>query len=119
MAASSSPAKRKDESTIEEDAALFSFVREASVILPSGDRVRRQVSLTIYDEDPYQETDRTALLGSRGGAGTVGSSYSSIASIIVDRDIQPLDSKTSKVDKFKNWIQSEGLKRYYQPIRMT
>ena len=114
MANSSSPSKTKDGTTEEEDTEddfLFSFhhVRTASVILPSGDRVRRKVSLmSIFDENPFEEdNDRTALLSTQGTAAT---SYSSIVPSLVDRDIQSCD-KPGRVDKFKTILHSEGLKR--------
>ena len=121
MANSSSLSKKKDQRTEEEEAEddiLFPFyhVRTASVILPSGDRVRRKVSLmSIYDENPFEEdaNDRTALSDPRG---TVGTTYSSIAPSLVDRQVQ-IWEKPSRVDKFTLWLQSEGLKRY-MPIRI-
>jgi hypothetical protein len=111
-----SPSKKKDGTAEEEEGeydSLFSIhhVRTASVILRSGDRVRRKVSLlSIYDENPFEEddNDRAALLDPSATAGT---SYSSIAPCLVDRQFQ-LWETPSCVDKFKLWLQSEGLKRY-------
>ena len=112
----SSPSKKKDgtaEGEEGEHVSLFSIhhIRTASVILRSGDRVRRKVSLlSIFDENPFEEddNDRAALLDPRATAGT---SYSSIAPSLVDREFQ-LWEKPTCVDKFKLWLQSEGLKRY-------
>jgi hypothetical protein len=99
----------------EDDPVLFSFqhVRTASVILPSGDRVRKRVSLmSIYDESPFDEGETAALIHSHGTGETAGTSYSSIAPSLVDRGFQPWDHKPTRMDKWKKWLHSEGLKRF-------
>lgn len=116
MATYSSPSKAdnkldvaEEEEEEEVDPLLpFHHVRTASVILRSGDRVRRKVSLmSIYDESPLEQVNNTtALLDPRGTAGT---SYSSITPSLVDREIQPWE--ITPYDKFKIWLHSEGLKR--------
>src|SRR5271169_4438023 len=71
----------------EDDPVLFSVqhVRTASVILPSGDRVRKRVSLmSIHDESPFDESETAALINSHGTGGTAGTVYSSIAPSLLD-----------------------------------
>lgn len=115
MENSPSPSKQKDgtdDEEEEEEEVLFSFhhIRTASVILRSGDRVRRKISLmSMFDESPFEEdNDRAPLLDPRGTAGT---SYSSIAPNLVDRQVQ-LWEKPNRLDTVKIWLHSEGLKRY-------
>jgi hypothetical protein len=109
----SSP-ERVDSDTEEEneiDPLLqFLHVRTASVILPSGDRVRRQVSLqSIYDDNPFENNERTPLLDTRNIPPT-GTGYSSVAPSSIEREIPPWEK--ARFDKFKIWLHSEGLKRY-------
>jgi hypothetical protein len=85
----------------------FHHVRTASVILPSGDRVRRQVSLmSVHDESPFDGDESSPLIDS---GDTPGTTYSSVAANLVDRGIQPCE--TSRLDKFKTWLTSERVKR--------
>ena len=107
----SSPERVDDESDDEIDPLLtFLHVRTASVILPSGDRVRRQVSLqSIYDDNPFENNEQTPLLDSRN-IPTTGTGYSSVVPSPIDRGLLPWER--TKFDKFKTWLQSEGLKRY-------
>lgn len=112
MATSMSPSREGDkinaEDEAEENVFFFRHVRTASVILPSGDRVRRKVSLmSTYDENPFEDDEQTALIDSGGTEGTI---YSSIEPSLADRSIQPWE--VYRYDKFKNWLHSEGLKRY-------
>lgn len=99
----------------DDDPVLFSFqhVRTASVILPSGDRVRKRVSLmSIYDESPFDEGETAALIQSHGSGGTAGTIYSSIAPSLLDRGAQPWDRHPAPWEQWKKWLHSEGLKRY-------
>jgi len=101
----------------EDDPVLFSFqhVRTASVILPSGDRVRKRVSLmSIYDESPFDEGETAALIQSHGTGETAATTYSSIAPSLVERGAQPWDHNPTRLDKWKKWLHSEGLKRFCQ-----
>jgi hypothetical protein len=113
MATPSAPTNATDgantgEAEYEDPLLTFHHVRTASVILPSGARVRRKISLmSTYDENPFEEDDDTPLLDP---GGTAGSSYSSIIPTLVDRDIQPWE--VTRYDKFQIWLHSEGLKRY-------
>ena len=113
MATTSSPTNATDEvntggAEYEDSLLTFYHVRTASVIIPSGARVRRKISLmSTYDENPFEEDDHIPLLDP---GSTAGSSYSSIVPTLVDRDIQPWE--ITRYDKFKIWLQSEGLKRY-------
>lgn len=111
--ASSSPPGPKDDGdarqTTEEDPLLpCHHVRTASVILRSGDRVRRKVSLmSIFDENPFEEDECQTSLRNPGG--TASTAYSLIAPSLADRDIQPCES--TRLEKFRVWLHSEGLKR--------
>jgi len=99
----------------DDDPVLFSFqhVRTASVILPSGDRVRKRVSLmSVYDESPFDESETAALIQSHGTGGTAGTAYSSIAPSLVDRGPQPWDQHSTRWEKCKKWLHSEALKRH-------
>jgi len=101
----------------EDDPVLFSVqhVRTASVILPSGDRVRKRVSLmSIHDESPFDEGDTAALVQSHETGGTAGTAYSSIAPSLVDRGPQPWEHKPTRLDRWRKWLHSEGLKRFCQ-----
>jgi hypothetical protein len=119
MATSSSPSKQNDGTTEEEEAEgdvpfQCYHVRTASVILQSGDRVRKKVSLmSICDENPFDDDNERAPLLDSGG--TTSTSYSSLARSLIDRGIQSW-GKPSCIDKFETWVHSEGLKRY-MPLR--
>ena len=98
----------------EDDQILFSFkhIRTASVILPSGDRVRKRVSLmSIYDESPFDEGETAALIPSHGTGETEETAYSSIAPTFVGRGQRPPDYMRAQMEKLKKWLHSEGLKR--------
>jgi hypothetical protein len=95
----------------EEDLSLpLHVVRTASVILPSGDRVRRKVSLiSIDDEIPFEHhdsEDRSLLSDARSTAGT---NYGSIASIDLERGIHSWVMSCFR--KFRTCLRSEQLKR--------
>ena len=119
MANSSSPSKTKDGKTGEEETEddvpiPFYHVRTASVILPSGDRVRKKISLkSIYDENPFEDDDERATLLDHGAMPET--SNCSVSRSLVDRGIQTWE-KPSRIDKFEAWVHSEGLKRY-MPVR--
>ena len=93
----------------EEDPLLtFRHVRTASVILPSGDRVRRKVSLlSIQDESPFEDED-TPLLGD--GSANIAEGYSSIHSGASGRDLPPWH--VSRFKKVMNYLKNEPVKRY-------
>jgi hypothetical protein len=100
-----------DEEHDEADPLLtFHHVRTASVILPSGDRVRRKVSLmSIEDESPFEEDEGPAGLraGSYGSRNVFG--YSSIAPSFVSREM-PM-AEEPRWHRIQSWIRSEELKR--------
>ena len=100
----------EDAHETEEDPLLsFRHIRTASVILPSGDRVRRKVSLmSTYDENPFEDDERQPLLDTRSGEHTA---CSSIPGTAIDREISPWEP--SRFDKMKSFLRSEGLKRYF------
>jgi hypothetical protein len=107
-----SSSERVDDDSDDEIDPLLTFlhVRTASVILPSGDRVRRQVSLqSIYDDNPFENSERTPLLDTRN-IPTTCTGYSSVVPSPTDREVPPWER--TRFDKFKTWVQSEGLKRY-------
>lgn len=81
----------------------FKHVRTASVILPSGDRVRKKVSLMSIDENSVYES--TALLDS---GRTNGPAYSSATSDDVDR---AQSRATRWFSNFMFWLRSEAFKR--------
>ena len=109
----SSPARVEadpdEEEEAEEDPLLtFRHIRTASVILPSGDRVRRKVSLlSTYNESPFEDDERRPLLDTRSGTNTA---YSSMPGSAIDREIAPWER--TRFDIFKSCLHSEGLKRY-------
>ena len=113
MESISSPLRSENETEIAEEAdevdplLTFHHVRTASVILESGARVRRKVSLVSIDEGDSLESGEQSPLLDPGG--TVGTSYSSIAPAIIDRSLRPW--RTKQINKFVIWLQSEGLKR--------
>ena len=101
--------ENEDDTDIEEDEPphVVHHVRTASVILESGDRVRKKVSLlSVYDEPLDESLERTPLLNS---GETAGVCYSSIAPGFVDRSAQPLE--WTWYENFRSWPRSEGLKR--------
>ena len=116
MASSSSPTV--EDNVTEYRKLAYHRIRTASVILPSGDRVRRKVSLaSIDDETPFEDDDQTPLL-STNIAGVSG--CSSITPSSISRDI-PQDAvpwEPSRLDQFKTLLHSEGLKRY-RATRLT
>jgi hypothetical protein len=122
MATVSSPSKARDKTNTEEEEGneeeidpllTFHHVRTASVILPSGDRVRRKVSLmSITNESPFEEDDGLPQIGPGYAANTT---YSSIASTVGSRGVQTRE--VSRYDKFKTLLQNEGLKRYHNANR--
>lgn len=111
---SSSPARVRNDpdevvEELEEDPLLtFRHIRTASVILPSGDRVRRKVSLmSTYDESPFEDDEREPLLDTRNGTTTA---YFSMPRNVVDREMSLWEP--THFDQFKSFFQSEGLKRH-------
>ena len=87
----------------------FHHIRTASVILPSGDRVRRKVSLmSVFDESPIEEDEQSPLLDP--GA-SVRTDRSSMAPSFAERGVL-YEQRLSRVDKFKKWFFSENPKRY-------
>jgi hypothetical protein len=104
-----SSATVQDDVEEEEPVHGIHHVRTASVILRSGDRVRRKVSLmSIYDEDPFED-NQTPLLST----GVVG--YSSVTQSPVAREVTPWEN--TPWDKLRDWLRSEGLKRYLNSSR--
>ena len=105
---SSSPSRvedvAEDAHETEEDPLLsFRHIRTASVILPSGDRVRRKVSLMLtYDENPFEDDERQPLLDTRSGENTA---CSFIPGTGIDREISPWEP--SRFDKMKSFLRSE------------
>jgi hypothetical protein len=99
-----SPSATVQDDVEEEPIHGIHHVRTASVILRSGDRVRRKVSLmSIYDENPFED-DQTPLLS------TSVSGYSSVTQSQVAREVTPWEA--TRWDKLCDWLRSEGLKRY-------
>ena len=80
--------------------------RTASVIIESGARVRRNVTLAPVDELPFEEDERSSLLDH---SATSGTGYS-ISCGIATRE--RFLSKPSLQDKFVTWIRSENPKRF-------
>lgn len=102
---------RREEATgedEEEDPLLtFRHVRSASVILPSGDRVRRKVSLlSICDESPFED-EQSPLLGN--GISNTPGGYSSVHLSPSNRDLPSWHK--SRLDRIKDALRSEALKR--------
>jgi hypothetical protein len=80
----------------------FRHMRTASVIVESGARVRRNITLAP-DEISSEEDEHAPLLnGSSSGTG-----YSAVSRDIAARDIKP-----SRKERFIKWIRSENPKRY-------
>lgn len=81
----------------------FRHMRTASVIVESGARVRRNITLAP-DETSSEEDEHAPLLaGSSSGTG-----YSSVSRDSAARDIEP-----SRRDRFVKWLRSENPKRYH------
>lgn len=98
-----------DPSAVDEEEEVFRrpyHVRTASVILESGVRVRRNISLAPEYELPLGEDERSNLLGDGAVSGT---GYSSISPSISARDIGAL--KKLWKHWFVKWVRSENPKR--------
>jgi hypothetical protein len=95
----------EDEELEEEIVGRFQHVRTASVIVESGARVRRTVTLAPDDESPFDEDDEHSALLS--GDLASGPWYSSFVSGIRTREVLPLEK-----DWFVSWICSENPKRF-------
>ena len=112
MMESTSPSRVEDgpeelEEEEEDPHLTFRHIRTASVILESGDRVRRKISLlSQYEESPFENDEHRPLLDTRSGTTTA---YSSMPGSVVDREILPWER--TRLDKFKSWLRSEALKR--------
>jgi hypothetical protein len=84
----------------EEDHRPFMHMRTASVIVESGARVRRNI--TLAPEVSSEEDESSPLInGSSSGTGYSG----------VSRDIAARDLKPSRKDRFIKWLRSENPKR--------
>src|SRR5579859_6673309 len=97
------PDEMEDEEEEEDPLLTFRHIRTVSVILPSGDRVRRKVSLmSTHNENPFEHDERRPLLDtSRSGTITA---YSSMPGSAIDTEIPPWEP--TQFDKFKSWLQS-------------
>ena len=102
---------RPPDSVVEEDeddvpiGPISYHVRTASVILPCGARVRRQVSLvSMHDESPFED-ESSPLLGN-GSANTPGSCNPTPPTPPA-RGLPPW-----RKSRFETLLQSEALKRY-------
>jgi hypothetical protein len=95
----------------EDPCAIFRRLRSASVILPSGDRVRRKVSLlSNYDESPFEDDDEQAPL--LDGDDFAPATVDSLFPRAVDREL-PSWMK-DRLNTCRNFLTSEPLKRYSQ-----
>jgi len=81
--------------------------RAASVIIESGARVRRNITLAPEDESPFEEDESSSLVDH---SATSATGYSSISSRIASREF--FVSKPSWKDKFVTWMRSENPKRF-------
>jgi len=86
--------------------------RAASVIIESGARVRRIITLAPEDESPFEEDECSGLLD---GGGTSATRYSSIPSGIATREL--CAPKQSWKDKFVTWIRGENPKRFESRVK--
>jgi hypothetical protein len=80
----------------------FVHMRTASVIVKSGARVRRNITLAADEVSSEEDEHEPLLNGSSSGTGYSG----------VSRDIPARDIKPSRKERFVKWIRSENPKRF-------